>query len=180
MFQDKDKIINETDLHIWNQYVRGDFIISKKNLVKKKVNNNQLNSLNQKVQKNNNKLHINKNIYFSDNKTLKKIKKYRIKPDKILDLHGKNKYEGKTSVIKFIRDSYITNKRFLLIITGKGSSSSLNNSFLEQKPGILRRNFPEWLKNDTISSYILNYTSAHNHNGGIGAYYVFLKKNKNL
>ena len=192
MFRDEKKNINDTDLHTWNQYVRGNFIIIKKNLVKKKTNDIYSNSLDKKNTKDlkrndiksKKRLLLKENNYFiekkTDKKTLQKIKKYKIRPDKILDLHGKTKYEGKTLVIKFIHDSYINNKRFLLIITGKGSSFSFNDSFSEKKPGILRRTFPEWLKNELISSFILNYTSAHNYNGGEGAYYVFLKKNKSL
>ena len=192
MFQDDEKKLNEVDLHTWNQYVKGNFIVLKNNLVKKKINNCSKNSFDQKNNKNyketnfknKKRLSINENKYFfdrnADKKTLKRIKKNKIKPDKVLDLHGKTKYEGKICAIKFIRECYFTNKRFLLIITGKGSSFSSTNSFLEQKSGILRRSFPDWLKNDTICSYILNYTSAHNFNGGEGAYYVFLKKNKSL
>ena len=87
MFQDDEKNLNEVDLHTWNQYVKGNFIVLKNNLVKKKINNCSKNSFDQKNNKNyketnfknKKRLSINENKYFfdrnADKKTLKRIKK---------------------------------------------------------------------------------------------------------
>ena len=71
-------------------------------------------------------------LYIGKAKNLKKrIKKGKIKVESTLDLHGYTLAESKKKVANFIFKSHKTNKRLLLIITGKGKKKSSENSWGE-------------------------------------------------
>ena len=71
-------------------------------------------------------------------------------------------------------------KRLLLIITGKGKSSK--TSFFENgtQIGIIRKSLKSWLYESDMRTKILGVVSSHINHGGEGAFYIYLKKNKNL
>ena len=68
----------------------------------------------------------------------------------------------------------------LLIITGKGKSSKI--SFFENgtQIGIIKKSLKSWLYESDMRTKILGIVSSHIIHGGEGAYYIYLKKNKNL
>ncbi len=98
---------------------------------------------------------------------IKKIKNNKIKIEKYLDLHGLTLSTAEEVFCDFIQDSYNKKLRLLLIITGKGDNNC----------GVLKENFVNWIYNIKVNSYILYYAQSLNKDGGLGAYYVFLKKN---
>ena len=53
----------------------------------------------------------------------------------------------------------------------------------EDKPklyhGIIRSSFVEWARSKKFSKYILSFEQASIEHGGDGAFYVYLRKNKN-
>ncbi len=92
-----------------------------------------------------------------------------------LDLHGLTLDRAHTRVLEFIERSYRQEYRCVLIITGKGSSSS--HEWWEDQ-GVLRQQVPRWLMEEPIRSKITTYTVARAEHGGAGALYVFIKKKK--
>ena len=113
-----------------------------------------------------------------DKKVLVKLKNGKLKPERTLDLHGYSYQKAFSEVVEFIKSAYKDKKRLILIITGKGSSSSSSESyFTESRRGILRQAFPNWLEIKGLRPLILTVMSAHYIHGGDGAYYVYLKKN---
>jgi len=125
-----------------------------------------------------------KNIILEDNRIDKKklslLKRGKLQPEFILDLHGMNTVTAKKRSIEFIRLNYLNGKRLLLIITGKGKS--LKTSFFENKTeiGIIRKSLKAWLYESDMRTKILGVVSSHIIHGGEGAFYIYLKKNKNL
>ena len=108
------------------------------------------------------------------------MKRGKLQPEFILDLHGMNTVTAKKRSIEFIRFNYINGKRLLLIITGKGKS--LKTSFFENENdiGIIRKSLKAWLYESDMRAKILGVVSSHIIHGGEGAFYIYLKKNKNL
>ena len=112
-----------------------------------------------------------------DKNSLKKLKRGKLKPQAKLDLHGLTADEAYNALIRFIIMSHKTNKRLLLVITGKGQRSydRGNGPVLA---GVLKQKVPHWLRTDPINPYVLEFVEAHQKDGGGGALYVYLKKNK--
>ena len=125
-----------------------------------------------------------KNLILEDNRIDKKklslLKRGKLQPEFILDLHGMNTVTAKKKSVEFIRFNYLNGKRLLLIITGKGKS--LKTSFFENKNqlGIIRKSLKAWLYESDMRTKILGVVSSHITHGGEGAFYIYLKKNKNL
>ena len=112
-----------------------------------------------------------------DKNSLKKLKRGKLKPQAKLDLHGLTADEAYNALIRFIIGSHETNKRLLLVITGKGQRS-YNRGNGPVLAGVLKQKVPHWLRSDPISPYVLEFVEAHQKDGGAGALYVYLKKNK--
>ena len=115
-----------------------------------------------------------------DKKKLSLLKRGKLQPEFILDLHGMNTVIAKKKSIEFIKSNYLNGKRLLLIITGKGKSS--RTSFFENgnQIGIIRKSLKSWLYESEVRTKILGIVSSHINHGGEGAFYIYLKKNKSL
>ena len=125
-----------------------------------------------------------KNSEFSLEKIdLKKgIKKGSFHIDKKIDFHGKSLLESEGQFNNTIIESYNSGRRCLLFVTGKGLFKSKNHEE-SYKPklyhGIIRASFIEWARSKKFSKYILSFEQASIEHGGDGAFYVYLRKNKN-
>ena len=125
-----------------------------------------------------------KNSEFSLEKIdLKKgIKKGSFHIDKKIDFHGKSLLDSEEWFNNTIIESYNSGQRCLLFVTGKGlfKSKKLEES---DKPklyhSIIRSSFIEWARSKKFSKYILSFEQASIEHGGDGAFYVYLRKNKN-
>lgn len=83
-----------------------------------------------------------------------------------LDLHGMYQEQAHTELIQFIGECVASDKRFALVITGKG----------KEYQGVLRSQLPIWLDTPPLRAYVIAYTYAAPKHGGQGAFYVFLRK----
>jgi len=108
------------------------------------------------------------------------LKRGKLQPEFILDLHGMNTIIAQKKSIEFIKSNYLNGKRLLLIITGKGKSS--RTSFFKNgaQIGIIRKSLKSWLYESDMRTKILGIVSSHINHGGEGAFYIYLKKNKSL
>ncbi len=89
----------------------------------------------------------------------------KIKIEGKLDLHAMNTNESSVQVVDFINESFLKNRKKVIIITGKGS-------------GILQAFVPQCLNSFEIRNKILAFDYAKDYHGGRGALYVLLKSNK--
>ena len=92
----------------------------------------------------------------------------------------KNKNNGLLK--KFIIESFAKGYKKLLIITGKGLRSKVhNNPYLSEQMNVLKHSVPEFIKNDEdLFGKISKISTADLKDGGEGAFYIFLKRKKNL
>ena len=85
-----------------------------------------------------------------------------------IDLHGMTVLEAKEAFETFIKNSIMAGKRALLIIHGRGLSST-------EKP-VLKTKVYEWLTHSAWRKWVIAFTSARHFDGGEGATYVLLRK----
>ena len=197
MFNKKYKKLSEEDLEYWNSLKETlDFKFYKKlyqitDLEKIKLLHKDHNNVkNYKLKKNNTVKNSLVNRKFLNNHQLQDIridknklsllKRGKIKPEKILDLHGLTSVEAKTKVIEFTKINLNLGLRLLLIITGKGKIKINDLNREERKTGVLRKSLKSWLYESDLRPYILGIISSHISHGGEGAFYVYLKSNKIL
>lgn len=100
--------------------------------------------------------------------TAKLMKSGKFSADARLDMHGMTQNDAFEALYEFISRCYDTNKRNLLIITGKGKEGK----------GILFDATPRWLNLEGIRENILIFDYASAQDGGKGALYILLKKKK--
>tara|TARA_B100002052_G_scaffold284421_1_gene296279 strand:- start:505 stop:924 length:420 start_codon:yes stop_codon:yes gene_type:complete len=114
------------------------------------------------------------------NKDFKKNSKSTIK-SKIIDLHGFTLEEANLAVEKFINKSYQEKISKLIIVTGKGlHSDNKKNPYVSEDLSILKYSVPEFIsKNKDLMKMINEIQDARIEDGGSGAFYIFLKQNKN-
>ena len=99
-----------------------------------------------------------------------------------IDLHGYSLDNANQIVEEFILKSYSEGINKLIIVTGKGlHSQNEKNPYVSKDFGILKYSVPEFIsKNKKIKKLIFDITDAKIEDGGSGAFYIYLKKNKKL
>ena len=106
-----------------------------------------------------------------DKKKLRDLKRGRIQPEAILDLHGLKRFEAQEKVQSFVENSIQKKLRLILIITGKGK-----RSIHDVDTGVLRKEFPKWVSSLPSANKILGIIQASVFHGGSGAFYVYMRK----
>ena len=111
----------------------------------------------------------------------KKLKKNKIPINRKIDFHGCSLNEAKKIFFNTINDCFSKNFRCILFITGKGSIKKETDHPQDTKLyyGKIRNNFLDWINHNAVQSKILNVQQANTKTGGDGAFYVYLRKNKN-
>ena len=94
-----------------------------------------------------------------------------------LDLHGFSLDEANKKVEKFILDSYQEGIKNILIITGKGSRSNVEEDpYRSSKMNVLKNSVPEYIKSSkNLRTKIINISKADPKEGGEGAISISLK-----
>ena len=118
-----------------------------------------------------------KNKLYDKDKKITEVKNTEIRT---IDLHGYTLNEANKVIEEFILQSYSQNVHKLIIVTGKGShSQNEKNPYVSKDLSILKYSVPEFiLKNKGLMKLIFEITDAKIEDGGSGAFYVYLKKNK--
>jgi len=113
------------------------------------------------------------------NKDLKIKSKKNLKPRSI-DLHGYSLDEANRLIEKFINKSYEENVSKLIVVTGKGlHSDNDKNPYVSKDLSILKYSVPEFIEgNKNLMSKINEIKDADINDGGNGAFYIYLKRNK--
>ena len=97
-----------------------------------------------------------------------------------IDLHGFTLDEANKIVEIFINKSYEQGINKIRIVTGKGlHSDNKKNPYISKDLSILKYSVPEYIKkNNDLMKLIIDFKEASSHDGGEGAFYIHLKKNK--
>tara|TARA_B100001027_G_scaffold68389_1_gene46623 strand:- start:1518 stop:1931 length:414 start_codon:yes stop_codon:yes gene_type:complete len=113
------------------------------------------------------------------NKDQKKPNKktYKIKS---IDLHGYTLEEANKTVENFIHQAYKEQINKLIVVTGKGiHSQNEKDPYVSKNLSILKYSVPEFIENSkSLMSMINEIKDAKVEDGGGGAFYIFLKKNR--
>ena len=109
-----------------------------------------------------------------------KISNQKIFKTKSIDLHGYTLEQANNSIENFIHDSYEEKVNKLIVVTGKGlHSQNEKDPYLSKDLSILKYSVPEFIENNKSLMNIINeIKDANPEDGGSGAFYIFLKKNK--
>ena len=113
------------------------------------------------------------------NKDFKKKKNLSLKI-KSIDLHGYTLEDANTVVENFIIKSHEEQINKLIVVTGKGiHSQNEKNPYVSKELSMLKYSVPEFIqKNINLVNIINEISDAKIEDGGEGAFYIFLKKNK--
>ena len=99
-----------------------------------------------------------------------------------IDLHGHTLDEANKTIEDFINKAYLDNINKLIVVTGKGNhSDNEKDPYVSKEFGILKYSVPEFIsKNSSLMNLINKISDAEIEDGGSGAFYIFLKKNKSI
>ena len=113
----------------------------------------------------------NKDFKYQKNKNLKV---------RSIDLHGYTLDEANKTIENFINKAFSENINKLIIVTGKGlHSENEKDPYVSKDLSILKYSVPEFiLNNKSLMNLINEIRDAKIEDGGSGAFYIFLKKNK--
>lgn len=95
--------------------------------------------------------------------------------DASLDLHGMTQEVAHIAFLRFVEEAVRRGHRCLLVITGKGSGRTAEG---KREYGVLRQALPGWINAPALRPHILAYHHARIRDGGTGAYYLFLRRNR--
>ncbi len=100
---------------------------------------------------------------------------------KTIDLHGHSLEQANKVIEKFIYESFKQKVTKLIVVTGKGlHSQNQKDPYISNKLGILKYSVPEFINNNhNLMNLITEIKEAKIEDGGEGAFYIYLKKNKN-
>ena len=109
-----------------------------------------------------------------------KISKLKIFKSKSIDLHGYTLEQANKTIEQFIYKSYSEKVNKLVVVTGKGlHSQNEKDPYVSKDLSILKYSIPEFIENNKDLMNIINeIKDAEIQDGGAGAFYIFLKKNK--
>ena len=125
------------------------------------------------------------NFISSDEKLPNKDNKFQKKTSlktKSIDLHGYTLEEANRSIENFIIKSYEDGINKLIVVTGKGlHSQNEKDPYVSKNLSILKYSVPEFISNNqSLMKIIYEMQDAKIEDGGGGAFYIFLKKNKSI
>lgn len=103
-----------------------------------------------------------------DRRQAARFRKGKLAIEGKIDLHGRTQQAAHDDLLAFLRRARDHGKRCVLIVTGKGMTTS--------KTGVLRQAVPRWLNEPGFRSLVLAFDHAEPQHGGEGALYVLLKR----
>lgn len=104
-----------------------------------------------------------------DKRSAQRLKRGQTRPDARIDLHGMTQAEAHRALDDAVHRSRAQGRRCLLVITGKGSVT---------QGGVLRQMVPRWLNLPPLRPAILAIETAQPRDGGSGALYVLLRRQR--
>jgi DNA-nicking Smr family endonuclease len=88
-----------------------------------------------------------------------------------IDLHGMTQVDAKQALTEFILESVHNGRRAVLVVHGRGLRS----------PGgrpVLKHATAQWLSHGIIGGYVLAFATARTYDGGAGAVWVLLRRER--
>ena len=110
------------------------------------------------------------------------LKEKKIIKTKLIDLHGYTLEQANKTIEQFILHSFSKNVGKIIVVTGKGlHSQNEKNPYVSKDLSILKYSVPQFINNNNELTKIINeIKEAEIEDGGEGAFYIYLKKNKSI
>lgn len=119
-----------------------------------------------------------------DRRNANRLRKGQMVIEGRLDLHGLRQAEAQARLTQFLLSAHAAGKRCVLVITGKGNSKMQADTddgrpgWMRNEPGVLRQNLPAWLRQDPLRAIVLEMSAATPRDGGSGAFYILLRRDR--
>ena len=115
------------------------------------------------------------------NKDFKPVSKNLLKVRSI-DLHGYTLEEANNVIEEFILKAYEEKVGKIIVVTGKGIHSDVEKDpYVSKDLSILKYSVPEFINNNQNLTRVINdIQDATIEDGGSGAFYIILKKNRSI
>ena len=110
-----------------------------------------------------------------DARTEARLKRGQMPVEARLDLHGCTQEQAHYKLNEFVTSAQSRGKRCVLVITGKGSSRRDHDDYTV---GILRQKLPLWISMPPLRGIVLKAYPAVQRDGGTGAWYLYLKRQR--
>ena len=109
-----------------------------------------------------------------------KYQKKTILKIRSIDLHGYTLEHANKTIEEFIQKSYSDKINKLIVVTGKGlHSENEKDPYVSKDLSILKYSVPEFISNNKdLINIVYEMQDAKIEDGGSGAFYILLKKNK--
>ena len=111
-----------------------------------------------------------------------KYEKNKFLKTRSLDLHGYTLEDANKAVENFINKSFKEKVNKLIVVTGKGlHSQNEKDPYVSKDLSILKYSVPEFISNNkNLIDIIYEIQDAKIEDGGSGAFYIFIKKDKSI
>jgi len=111
-----------------------------------------------------------------------KYEKKTILKTRSIDLHGYTLEQANKITEEFIYKSYSEKINKLIVVTGKGlHSQNEKDPYVSKDLSILKYSVPEFISNNKkLMNIVYEMQDAKIEDGGSGAFYIILKKNKSI
>ena len=106
-----------------------------------------------------------------DRRLGQRLKRGQLPIEATLDLHGRRRDDAHGELVGFLAWAQGRGLRCLLVITGKGRRTPL-----DEERSVLKAMLPRWLNEPTCRNRVLAFAHAKPQHGGEGAFYVLLRK----
>ena len=115
------------------------------------------------------------------NKDFKPVNKNVLKVRSI-DLHGYTLEQANNVIEEFILKAYEEKVGKIIVVTGKGIHSDVEKDpYVSKDLSILKYSVPEFINNNqNLKTVINDIQDATIEDGGSGAFYIILKKNRSI
>jgi len=112
-------------------------------------------------------------VHGFNQKIMKRLKKGQFPIQDYVDLHGLTKQKAETRIRDFLLKSHQLGLRCVLVVHGRGLNS-------ENHIPVLKERLPIWLTKGPAKKFVMAFSTAMPYDGGTGAIYVLLRKQKGI
>ena len=174
------KKISDKDKEDWENFLKNKQKIPNKNFLQKKNRSEKTIDILDKDKEDWENFIKNKEKI--PNKDIVNKKNIRHEKIKRIDFHGFAIEEANKVVEQFIYKCFDESVTKIIVITGKGlRSKNVENPYLSKDLSILKYSVPEFIENNqSLSKVIIETTDAKIEDGGGGAFYIYLKRNRSI
>lgn len=123
-----------------------------------------------------------------DRRTAQKLKRGLFPIEDKIDLHGMTQDAACAALQSFVASAYARQLRCVLVVTGKGRLMfdqenegvfrDIERTHQTRTPGVIKRNFKSWLLEEPYKSMVLKIETAQIKDGGEGAAYILLRRQR--